>query len=119
MYLLKKIVMNSQTAYFVTDQYIDRSIKSLERKRHAQSGIVRMRIKRRDQLRPKQWSKYLRDSSNKEKLVSFLLRDWQSNRFVPLMRGKTLFVNSSSSFFKLSCAEEIVSSNELVFRYWF
>ena len=75
-YLLKKIMKSSSTVYFVTDQYVVGSIKSFERAfRATQSGTVRVYIDRRDQFRPKQWSKYLRDADNKEELVAFLLRD--------------------------------------------
>ena len=54
-YLIKKIMKLSSTVYFVTDQYVVRSIKSFERPcRATQSGIIRVRIDRRDQFQPKQ-----------------------------------------------------------------
>ena len=85
---------SSSTVYFVADQYVVGSIKSFERAcRATQSGTVRVYIDRRDQFRPKQWSKYLRDADSKEELVAFLLRDWQSSWFFLLLARKTLYVN--------------------------
>ena len=111
-YLLKKIMKSSSTVYLVTDQYVVGSIKSLERAfRATQSGTIRVRIDRRDQFRPKQWSKYLRDADSKEELVALLLRDWQSSWFFLLLARKTLYVNYLSCFFKLTCdSEEVYSS---------
>ena len=108
-YLLKKRMKSSSTVYFVIDQYVVSSIKSFERAcRAPQSGTIRVRIDTKDQFRPKQWSKYLRDADNKEELVAFLLRDWQSSRFFPLLARKTLYVNYRSFFFKLTCDGEEV-----------
>ena len=71
-YLLKKRMKSSSTVYFVTDQYVVSSIKSFERAfRAPQSGTIRVRIDRKDQFRPKQWSKYLRDADNKENWLHF------------------------------------------------
>ena len=47
-YILRRILShNALTTYFVTDQYIDGSIKSYERERRAQSGTIRINIERR------------------------------------------------------------------------
>ena len=114
-YLLKKIMKSSSTVYFVTDQYVVVSIKSFQRTCCVnQSGTIRVGIDRRDQLRPKQWSKYLRDVDNKEEIVAFLLRDWHSSRFFPLLTRKTLYVNYRSCFFKLTCnGEEVFVTKDL------
>ena len=80
---------SSSTVYFVTDQYVVGLINSFERAcRATQSGTIRIRIDRRDQFQSKQRSKYLRDADNKEELVAFLLRDWQSSRFFPSQARK-------------------------------
>ena len=93
-YLLKKIMKSSSTVYFVTDQYVVGLINSFERAcRATQSGTIRIRIDRRDQFQSKQRSKYLRDADNKEELVAFLLRDWQSSPFFSVLARKTLYVN--------------------------
>ena len=71
-YLLKKRMKSSSTVYFVIDQYVVSSIKSFERACRAyQSGTIRVRIDTKDQFRPKQWSKYLRDADNKENWLHF------------------------------------------------
>ena len=111
-YLLKKKMKSSSAIYFVTNQYVVGSIKLFERAcRATQLGTIRVRIDRRDQFRPKQWSKYLCDADNKEELVAFLLRDRQSSRFFSLFTRKTLYVNYRSCFFELTCdGEEVYSS---------
>ena len=103
---------SSSAVYFVTGQFVVGSIKSFERAcRATQSGTISVCIDRRDQFRSKQWSKYPRDADNKEELVAFLLRDWQSSGFFPLLVRKTLYVNYHSCFFQLACdGEEVYSS---------
>ena len=90
-------------------------VKSFERAcRTTQSGIIRVRIDRKDQFRPKRWSKYLCNADKKEELVAFLLRDWQSSRFYSLLARKTLYVNCRSCSFKLTCdGEDVYSSLKL------
>ena len=111
-YLLKKIMNSSFAIYFVTDQYVVGSIKLFERAcRATQLSTIRVRIDRREQLRPKKWSKYLRDADNKEELVAFLLKDQQSSRFFPLLTRKTLYVNYRSCFFELTFDGEDVYSS--------
>ena len=65
--------------FFVTDYYLSNSVKSLERKGRADIGLLRMKISRRNQLRPQQLGKFLRLPSNKINLVKFLLHDWSKN----------------------------------------
>ena len=73
------------------------------------AGIIRIRIERRDQAKAKQWSKYLQCAENKEELVRFLLDDWNDkNRFLELLRNKTLYVNVGPKFFKVTTSTEPV-----------
>ena len=107
--LLDQIIVNT-TVYFVTDQYRAGSIKSFERARRAEEGSIRIRITRRETPLPKQWTKYLKDGSNKTELVEFLLTDWShKTRHAKEIKGKTLFVNAGSSFYKLTCADNEVN----------
>ena len=113
-FLLKRI-LNTAIVYFVTDQYKATSIKALERKRRGVStGSIRYRIERRDQRRPKQWAKYLRDPLNKGELTEFLLADWSSQRFKHLVSGHVLFVNVHSKFWKISSNNEEVHYLETI-----
>ena len=110
-FILKRILLEFSTVYFVTDQYKEISIKGYERSRRSDSGSLRYRVERREQLRPKQWGKYLRNPDNKTELVNFLLKDWSdAKRFLHLLTGHTLFVNVESRFYKLACLHEEVSN---------
>jgi len=102
-HVLKRI-LKRPVVYFVTDQYKPGSIKSYERERRRSNGSVRIRIERRDQPRPKQWAKFLRNDANKSELVDFLLQEWaHPTQFVSLFDlTTTLYVNNGSKFHKLT-----------------
>lgn len=53
-FLINQIVKNSIVVYFVTDQYLQGSVKSFERQKHMATGSLRFRIERRKQRRSKQ-----------------------------------------------------------------
>ena len=55
------------------------SIKSLERKKRAGCGEIRLKPTRRDQKTPSQFKKFLANSQNKLDLVRFLIEDWSTN----------------------------------------
>ena len=118
-YLLRKIMSDqSKTVYFVTDQYTDGSIKSYERARRSLAGSMRYRVERRDQLRPKQWSKFLKDSNNKTELIHFFLKDWShQTRYLGMFTGRNLYVNVESKFYKLSIVNNQVSYPLSIIRY--
>lgn len=102
--VLRRILKDTAVAYFVTDRYLPGSIKSFERSRRSESGSVRYKIERRDQKRTKQWSKYLKNPENKTDLINFLSKDWSDrSRFAELLKGKTLYVNVTDRFLKLTC----------------
>jgi len=114
-YLLRRI-MKWKTVYFVTDQYHPGSIKSFERKRRQNStGSLRVKVERRDQKRPKQWAKFLRNDQNKAEIVQFLLEDWSdASRFVDYFPPETiLYVNVGAQFFHIKSIDgRVVSSEE-------
>lgn len=63
--------------YFVTGQYKQGLIKSFEHKiRKASDVTMRVRIRKREQKRQKQWKIYLRNDQSKSELVKFLTEDW-------------------------------------------
>ena len=79
-YLLKKVTAHAhRVSFFVTDQYYQLSIKSLERKKRAGCGEIRLKPTRRDQKTPSQFKKFLANSQNKLDLVRFLIEDWSTN----------------------------------------
>ena len=80
-YLLNKVIGGTaSTNFFVTDYYLDDSIKSLERQRRSAIGTIRVQALRRDQRKPLQFKKYLQNSENKTELVKFLVKDWSTNQ---------------------------------------
>ena len=66
---------------FVTDRYLERSIKEVERSRRAASGTEEIHLFSKTQKTPKQWKKYLADSRNKTALVEFLFSVWCQGDF--------------------------------------
>ena len=67
-----------------TGDYLESSTKALERKEGSVFRAIRYKVKRREQKRPNQYAKFLRNPGNKMPLVKFLLNDWkkkQANRF--------------------------------------
>lgn len=74
-FLIRRI-MKKKVVFFVTDEYNPGSIKSFERdRRKSSSGTVRIKIERREQKCPKQWSKFFALEENKKEFVKFLLED--------------------------------------------
>ena len=57
-YILKKLLHGStRVAFFVTDYYLEDSIRSMERDSRSVYGTIRMKVMRREQVIPKQWEK--------------------------------------------------------------
>ena len=92
-YLLKKILYGcSRVACFVTDFYLKDSVKSMERDRRSASGSLHVKVMRRDQAVPKQFSKFLKNAENKLDLLDFLVKDWSTNEFhFERLDGKELY----------------------------
>ena len=112
-YVLKRITFHSsKIIYFVTDQYLQNSLKENERKRRASAGSIRIQITRRDQKPPKQFKKYLSDGSNKVDLVKFLLNDWSDpRRFNATIADRVIFFTLESKAYRLQVANNKVSSS--------
>ena len=104
--LLQRIAISS-VVYFVTDQYKEGSVKSFERQRRQNCGTIKMEISKQRSC-PKQWKKFLADSTNKTELFQFLLKDWSDHP--DLIDDRTVFFNLESKFFKLTSVEEVNSN---------
>ena len=79
-YILKNLLHGStRVAFFVTDYYLEDSIKSMERDSQSAYGTIRMKVMRREEVMPKQWKKFLRNSENKLDLIDFLWHDLSTN----------------------------------------
>lgn len=97
--ILDRIAVSS-TVYFVTDQYKEGSVKSFERQRRQNIGTIKMEVAKHRSC-PKQWNKFLADSSNKLELCDFILKDW-INHHSNIIEGRTIYFNLGSKFFKLT-----------------
>ena len=123
-YLLQKLIARqSRVAYFVTDQYFQQSIKSLERQRRSSNGSLCTIIKRRDQKLPKQLNKFLRCSENNVDFIDFLLKDWPSPNLAQIsplqdkdinltVRDKAFCITSQNGVIDVREVEELTSKQE-------
>ena len=102
-YLLRKILSGSaNTAYFVTDHYLPRSIKSMERNRRSMIGTIRVIPKRRDQPKPKQFQRFLTNADNKLDLIKFLVNEWSTNdSHVTVFKDKTMFITLEAKAYSI------------------
>ena len=103
-YLMKKRTSNeAKVIYFVTDQYNNDFLKSIEPlQRRKAAGSIRVQLTRRDQKRPKQFKKFLNDGANKVDLVKFLLKDWSDpERFRHVINDRIIFVTIDSDCYCL------------------
>ena len=79
----------SETVHFVTDTYLENSVKQLERSRRGSSptyllGGGKTRL-------PRDFKSFLHNSENKRQLTRFLLTQWQSPQYAPKLRGRSIF----------------------------
>ncbi len=77
---------------FVTDQYIQISIKNPERSRRADGGSQRMQIYGPDQRTPTQWKKFLSKGTNKEALAEFLYVAWTNANLTGVGKNLSLYI---------------------------
>ena len=93
-YILQKLLHSDSTySFLVTDQYLQQSIKSIERERRSATGSMRVIITRREQHTPKQFQKFLYNPDNKIDLVKFLKDDWTNNKdHILQLQEKSIFV---------------------------
>lgn len=63
---------------FVADRYPDVSSKQHEREKRAIHGESRVTIQRPDQKMAKQMKKFLSCGANKERLISFIVQEWEN-----------------------------------------
>ena len=96
--------------FCVTDYYLKNSIKSLERKGRSSTGVLRMTVLRRNQVKPKQFQKFLQLPENKIDLVKFLINDWSSNiRHSDVLEGKEVYITIQYQAFCISYSNNSIS----------
>lgn len=77
---------------FVIDQYLEISIKNLERSRRAGGGTQLVKMYGRDQKTPTQWKKFLSDGTNKEALAEFLYVVWRDADLTTVGKDLSLYI---------------------------
>ena len=83
----------------------------MERERRSNVGTLRVKVLRRNQERPKQFIKFLRNSENKLDLVRFLLKDWSINQIhAKSLQDKKLFVTREDKAYRISCRRGLVQA---------
>ena len=107
-YVLKQITSHSsKVIYFVTDQYLENSLK-----KNGVSGQHSYSNKGRDQKPPKQFKKYLSDGTNKTDLVKFLLNDWsETQRLKTPIADRVLILTLESKAYRLQVVNNQVTSS--------
>ena len=111
-YILKKLLKCAcRVSFFVTDHYLPHSIKSIERERRSEIGLLRVVPSRRDQHKPKQFDKFLREASNQIDLIKFLVHDWSTNNIhVSSLENKELYVTCEQRAYCITASRDRVSS---------
>ena len=94
---------------FVADRYFDKSIKTVERQRRAPAE-VELLVNRREQRLPKQWTKFLGNSNNKNNLLTFLANEFKQTT---LDERITLVFTSNEECFCISEGGALQSVEEL------
>ena len=115
--ILKRITSShEQQVYFITDQYLENSIKSCERNRRGASGDVRITAARKNQPSPKQIKNFLSTGKNKTDFVWFLMKDWsQEDHHKATLLNKELLITVEDQTFAIRVQDELksVPVNEL------
>jgi len=78
-----------QIMHFVTDNYVENSIKDTERVRRGTSQTYLIGGNKTKPLRDFKMS--MRSSDNKRQLTKFLLKEWQSDRYAARLCDRTVF----------------------------
>ena len=104
---------NANTVYFVTDQYLENSVKEMERNKRASQGVIRFQLSRREQKTPKQWKKYISHSQNKIDLVKFLLRDWSHpERFKDQIGNRRIYASVEEKCYMIKDVDGVIEAVE-------
>ena len=77
------------TVHFVTDTYVDNSVKDLERLRRGSSPTYL--VGGRKTRLPRNFKSFMHNAENKRQLTKFLLAEWQSDRYASRIHHRTVF----------------------------
>ena len=74
---------------FVTDSYLEHSIKSIERHRRGTSKAHL--IKGPNTKVPRDWKAFMSNDRNKEQLIEFLFKEWTTDSYAGKLQGRDIF----------------------------
>ena len=85
----------------VGDRYPIVSIKNAVRRKRAKDGSLSTASINGCQTYSRQWRRFLSDGDNKEKLISFLAKEWAFQKYLGKLSEKELFVASRDKCYKI------------------
>lgn len=89
--------------HFLTDNYKEHSIKSLERMRRGESQVFIVRGS--STKLPREWRSFLRNDDNKKHFIQFLLNEWQQDAYAKLLLNREVIFACDNQCFVLSTAD--------------
>ncbi|GFR95662.1 hypothetical protein ElyMa_000950000 [Elysia marginata] len=89
--------------HFITDNYKEHSIKSLERIRRGESQAYIVRGS--SAKLPREWKSFLKNDDNKKHFIQFLLNEWQQDAYAKLLLNREAIFASDNECFVLSTAD--------------
>ena len=91
---------------FVTDRYLNISIKNPKRnKRAVSSAVQKINVHSKNQWVPKQWKKSLSVGENKESLIAFMCEHWCSYTSSALGNLDAIYATSINKCFQFTRGE--------------
>ena len=81
----------SACVHFVTDTYIEDSIKNCERLRRGSSADNACLVRGSATTVPRHWKSFLNCNENKRSLIRFLLKEWKSDKYAKKLRNREVF----------------------------
>ena len=111
-YILGRIVnCEGDTIHFVSDKWIEPSIKDCEREDRGSLREV-YSIKGPAQIRPSDWGEALINKSFKESLIGFLTEAWKDDSCARILKNKTVYANYNNWCYKYRAENGVTISTE-------
>ena len=97
--------------HFITDNYQDDSIKSIERRRGESYQIT---IAGPSMRTPKDWKEFLKNEDNKKQLVHFLLNEWQKDTYATALQNREIYFAGDNSCSILTSLDGISTDSRII-----
>ena len=98
---------------FVTDRYLDVSIKNPKRAKRASVEAVKVNITGGGHKCPKQWKMFLSSGENKRILTRFLLQQWSRDNYADQIGNRNIYFAVEDKCFQLSVNDGKVVCKEI------